>query len=54
MNTGLLIFLLAAVAGFCLLVSGVFVLAGLGWSLIAGGMACLLAAGFIRKGLTSE
>lgn len=54
MNTGLLVFLLAAMAGLCLLVGGVFVLAGLGWSLVAGGAACLATAGFIRKGLTSE
>lgn len=54
MNTGLLVFLLAAMAGLCLLVGGVFVLAGLGWALVASGAACLAAAGFIRKGLTSE
>lgn len=54
MNTGLLLFLLAAVAGLCLLVSGVYVLAGLGWSLIAAGACFVSAAGFIRKGLTSE
>lgn len=54
MNTGLLIFLLAAAAGLCLLVGGVFVLAGSGWCLVAAGIACLASAGFIRKGLTSE
>lgn len=53
MNTGLIVFLLMAVAGLCLLVGGVFILAGLGWALVGGGCALLLAAGFIRKGLTS-
>jgi hypothetical protein len=54
MNTGLLVFLLAAMAGLCLLVGGVFVLSGLGWALVAGGAAFLVAAGFVRKGLTGE
>lgn len=54
MNTGLLVFLSAAVAGLCLLVGGIFVLAGLGWALVGAGAACLVSAGFVRKGLTSE
>ncbi len=53
MDSGLLLFLLTAAAGMAAAVAGVFVLAGLGWSLLAGGGALLLAAGFIRKGLTS-
>lgn len=54
MDTGLILFIVAAVAALCLFVTGVFVLAGLGWSLIAGAVSFLAAAGFIRKGLTSE
>jgi hypothetical protein len=54
MDTGLILFIAVASAALCLFVAGVFVLAGLGWSLIAGGASFLAAAGFIRKGLTSE
>lgn len=54
MNSGLLIFLVTATVGLCLFVGGVFVLAGAGWSLIAASASCIFAAGFIRKGLTSE
>ena len=54
MNKGLLIFLLAAATGLCLLVGGVFVLAGLGWGVIAGGAAFLAAASVIQKGLICE
>lgn len=41
------------VLGFALLVSGVGVLYGAGWALIAGGVACLAAAAFIKQGLTN-
>jgi hypothetical protein len=54
MNSGLTLFLLVAMAGLCLFVAGVYVLAGIGWALIAGAVALITAAGFIRKGLTSE
>jgi len=54
MDTGLILFIVAAAAALCLFVAGVFVLAGVGWSLIAGACSFLAAAGFIRKGLTSE
>ena len=54
MDTGLILFIAAAVAALCLLVAGVFVLAGTGWSLIAGGASFLGVAGFIRKGLTGD
>jgi hypothetical protein len=37
-------------AGF--LVAGVYVLAGLGWSLIAAGILCIGVASFLRKGMT--
>lgn len=54
MNTGLLIFLTCSLLGLGLLVAGVFVLLGIGWALLAGGVALLVIAGFIRKGLTSD
>ncbi|PMW10187.1 MULTISPECIES: hypothetical protein, partial [unclassified Pseudomonas] len=54
MDTGLILFIVAAAAALCLFVAGVFVLAGVGWSLIAGACSFLATAGFIRKGLTSE
>lgn len=53
MKTGLIIFLVLAAGGLLLGVAGVYVLAGLGYSLLAAACACLASAGFIRKGLTS-
>lgn len=53
MKTGLIIFLALAAGGLLLGVAGVFVLAGLGYSLLAASGALLAAAGFIRKGLIS-
>ncbi|NNA50473.1 MULTISPECIES: hypothetical protein [Pseudomonas] len=50
----LLIFILTALAGLALAVSGVYVLLGLGWALLAGAVSLLLIAGFLRKGLTGE
>lgn len=54
MDTGLILFIAAALAALCLFVAGVFLLAGLGWAFIAAAAAFLAAAGFIRKGLTGE
>ncbi|WP_099167761.1 hypothetical protein [Pseudomonas sp. ICMP 8385] len=54
MDNGLILFLVVAIVALGLLVAGVFVLAGLGWALVAAGAGCLAAAGFIRKGLTGE
>lgn len=54
MDNGLILFIVVALAALCSLVGGVFLLAGLGWALIAAGVSFLAAAGFIRKGLTSE
>ncbi|SDS42353.1 hypothetical protein [Pseudomonas prosekii] len=54
MDTGLIIFIVAAVAALCLFVAGVFLLAGLGWALIGAAVSFLAAAGFIRKGLIGE
>lgn len=44
----------AETAGLCLIVAGVYVLVGNGWALLAGGVALLMVAGFIRKGLIGE
>lgn len=52
MNYGLIIFLVASGAGLAMCCAGVFVLAGLGWALVAGGVSCFAVAGFIRKGLS--
>jgi hypothetical protein len=54
MDTGLIVFIVTAVVGLCLFVGGVFILVGTGWACIAAAGAFLVAAGFIRKGLTSE
>lgn len=48
------IFLLVLLsAGQSLLVAGVYVLAGLGWSLIAGAVTCLVPAGILARGMRS-
>ena len=44
--------LATALLGIGLIVCGVYVLAGFGWALIAGGASALGVAMFIRKGLT--
>lgn len=54
MDTGLILFIVTAAAALCLFVAGIFVLAGLGWSLIAAAASLLGVAGFIRKGLTGD
>lgn len=51
MNTGLIIYLLTALAGFVLLCAGTYVLAGLGWALIAGAVSMFSIAAFVQKGL---
>lgn len=38
-------------AGFGLLTAGTFVLHGLGWALVAGGLSCLLLAGLLSLGI---
>lgn len=45
-------FLLLMSAGAALLVAGTYVLIGIGWALIVGGMLCIIAAMFIRKGMS--
>lgn len=51
MNHGLLLFLAIALLGLGCMVAGVYILLGLGYSLLSAGAALLLAAGFVRKGL---
>lgn len=46
-------FLLVSLAGFELLCAGVWLLAGLGWSLVAGAGSLFCIAGFIRRGMTN-
>lgn len=48
-----LAFLLVSLAGFALLCAGVWMLAGTGWSLIAGALSLFCIAGFIRRGITN-
>lgn len=50
----LYVFISLALCGLGSAVAGVYILQGLGWSLVAGGVALLLTAGFVRKGLIGE
>lgn len=51
LKAALYLFVMAALAGLCLIAAGVFLLAGLGWALVAGGVCLLVCAAFIRSGL---
>lgn len=51
MTIALIFFLLFAAAGLSSLVAGVFFLAGMGWALVAGGVALLACAAFLRSGI---
>lgn len=51
MKAALYLFVAAALAGLCLIATGVFLLAGLGWALVTGGVCLLVCAAFIRSGL---
>lgn len=51
MKTAIVIALLMALLGFGLLVAGVYVLAGAGWSLISGACSAFAISGFIRQGI---
>ena len=48
------IFIACAVVAFCLASSGVWILAGTGWALLAGSLSFFCIAGFIRRGLVSD
>ena len=49
-----IVFLLVSLAGHALLCAGVWMLAGTGWSLIAGACSLFSIAWFIRRGLRDE
>lgn len=51
--TALIAFLVSGLAALALFCAGVYVLAGAGWALIAGGASLLCVAAFIRQGLTN-
>ena len=46
-------FVALSVGGFALIVAAVYVLAGLGWSMLACGIVLLLFAGFVMRGLAN-
>lgn len=54
MSLPLMFFILTALAGFGLLVGGVFTLFGSGWALITAAVSMFMISGFIKKGLTGE
>jgi hypothetical protein len=54
MSLPLAFFILTALGGFGLLVSGVFTLLGAGWALIAAAASLFMISGFIKKGLAGE
>jgi hypothetical protein len=47
-------FFLTRAAGAAIAVTGVYVLAGFGWALIAGGVLLLAVSEFIRQGLIAR
>ena len=46
--------LVALVLGIALVLGGVYLLAGAGWTLLAGGVPCLAVAGMIFRGILNE
>lgn len=54
MNAATILYLVAALAGFCLLCAGVYVLTGLGWTLITAALCAFCIAAFIRRGLVGD
>jgi len=53
MNTPLALFIVLALIGSLLAVAGVYILFGLGWSLLAGSLFAFSGASFLRKGMTA-
>jgi len=47
----ILAMLIAALIGAALILSGIYLLVGMAWTLIAGGLACFAFAGIIRRGV---
>lgn len=54
MKIAIAAYILAGLVGFGLLVASVYVLAGFGWSLLAGAFSCFSVSAFIRRGLTKD
>ncbi|WP_296187879.1 hypothetical protein [Pseudomonas sp. UBA1879] len=54
MSLPLAFFIFTALAGFGLLVGGVFTLLGTGWALVAAAASMFMISGFIKKGLAGE
>lgn len=52
MNAAIVIYIICALNGLGLFVAGVFILAGLGWSLLAASVSMLAISAFIRSGLS--
>jgi len=50
MNQTTIVFVLLALIAIGLFVAGVYVLLGIGWSLLAGAVSACLAASFVAKG----
>jgi len=51
MKTAIITMIITGLSGLGLLVAGVYILAGLGWALLAGGVSMLVCAAFIRAGI---
>lgn len=52
MDNAALWVVLIGLAGAGMIVGGVYILAGLGWCLIASGVSAVLVAAFIKRGLS--
>lgn len=52
MNTALWVLLLLLLSGAGMTVGGVYMLAGPGWALLAGGAFALVLAGLLKRGMT--
>ena len=53
MNTPLALFIFLALTGSLRAVAGVYILFGLGWSLLSGSILSFAGASFLRKGMTA-
>ncbi|MGI2095467.1 hypothetical protein [Shewanella glacialipiscicola] len=53
MNSPLALFIILALAGSSLAVAGIYLLLGLGWSLLASAAFAFAGAAFLRKGMAA-
>lgn len=53
-NSAVVTLLLLLLATVTLIVTGVYILAGIGWACIAAGSGCLFLAAFLRTGLVRK